>query len=104
MEKYVHDKHIDIVHAHDWITFLAADKVKCKKNIPMVAHIHATEFDRTGGNPNEEILHREKEGLNKADKIITVSNYTKNTLKNKYGINEEKIRVVHNGINLGFKN
>jgi len=91
------DIHADIVHSHDWMTFGAGRKAAKYHHIPFVAHIHATELDRTHCRPNEWIYAREREGLEAADRIITVSNYTKNILVREYGIHAQKIEVVHNG-------
>ena len=89
----------DVIHVHDWLTFQAGIKVKEMSKKPLVAHVHATEFDRTGGNGvNEYVYQLEKEGLSKADRIITVSNYTKNMVVNNYGIDPAKIDVVHNAV------
>ncbi len=89
---------LDAIHAHDWITFPAALKVKHRLNIPFIAHVHATEYDRTGDNPNQEIFNREKYALQEADKIIAVSYLTKNILVTKYGLPAEKIEVLHNAL------
>ncbi|WP_367898844.1 glycosyltransferase family 4 protein [Leptospira sp. WS58.C1] len=88
----------NIVHAHDWMTFLAANELKRKKNIPTILHVHATEFDRCGESGNEEIKRIEREGFESADRIVSVSEYTKNIIRDKYGIDENKIDVAHNGI------
>ncbi len=89
----------DIIHAHDWMTYKAGIKIKEKTGKKLVLHIHATEYDRTGGNNiNSYVYNIEKEGFEKADRIIAVSNYTKNILIEKYGISPEKIEVAHNGI------
>lgn len=88
----------DIIHVHDWMTYEAGINARKVSKKPLVAHIHATEFDRTGGNPNPHISHIEYEGLNAADKIIANSNYTKNNIINAYNIPEHKIEVVHWGI------
>lgn len=88
----------DVIHAHDWMTYNAGVKARAFSKKPLVAHIHATEFDRTGGNPNGEIANREYEGLNAADLIIANSNYTKKNVMQQYGITGDKIRVVHWGI------
>lgn len=88
----------DIIHAHDWLSFKAALAVKNFTNKPFIAHVHATEIDRTTGHPNPEIYAREYEGVQAADKIISVSAFTKNTLVEHYGVNPEKVEVVHNGI------
>lgn len=98
-----HQEEFDIIHCHDWMTFpagIASQQIAKKKGLktPLVAHIHATEFDRTGGNPNNLIYQIEKLGMQKADHIITVSNYTKNIVAEKYQIPREKISVVYNAV------
>ena len=93
------DVQADVVHAHDWMTYGAGIEAANYHDIPLVSHIHATELDRTHFQPNEWIFNREKLGFNRADKIIAVSNYTKQILVDHYKIKAEKIDVVHNGIN-----
>ena len=89
----------DIIHAHDWMTYKAGLAAKRVSGKPLVVHVHATEFDRTGGlGRNEYVYNIEKEGMEKADAVITVSNYTKQKVMENYGIPESKIRVVHNAI------
>ncbi|MBI5392931.1 glycosyltransferase family 4 protein [Candidatus Woesearchaeota archaeon] len=88
----------DIIHAHDWLTFPAAIKAKEETNKPLVAHIHATEFDRTADNPDQIIYDIEKEGMMRADKIIAVSNFTKQKIIDNYEIPADKIAVVHNAV------
>jgi glycogen(starch) synthase len=88
----------DVIHAHDWLCFKAGIAAKEMTHKPFVVHIHATEFDRCGGNTvNQEVYDREREGMHKADRIIAVSELTKRTIVNHYGINEDKVTVVHNG-------
>ncbi len=89
----------DVIHAHDWLAFRAGIEAKRASGKPLVVHVHATEFDRTGGNPNQYIYEEERRGLHAADCIITVSQHTKNIVVKHYGIDPEKITVVHNGIN-----
>ncbi|MCX6707708.1 MAG: glycosyltransferase family 4 protein [Candidatus Woesearchaeota archaeon] len=89
----------DVIHAHDWLTFSAGIKAKEISRKPLVVHVHATEFDRTGGNGiNQFVYNLEKEGMEKADRVITVSNYTKNMVVSNYGIDPAKIDVVHNAV------
>lgn len=88
----------DVVHAHDWLSFGAGITAKKATGRPMVAHVHATEVDRTAGNPNRYIFDQEREGVDFADRVITVSDFTKRVLVNNYGTAERKIHVVHNGI------
>jgi glycosyltransferase involved in cell wall biosynthesis len=88
----------DVIHAHDWLCFKAGIAAKKITHKPLVVHIHATEFDRCGGNTvNQEVYNREREGMHAADKIIAVSELTKNTIVNHYGIDASKVTVVHNG-------
>lgn len=89
----------DIIYTHDWLSFRAGIEAKKVSNKPHIAHIHATEFDRCGGdNVNEKIAIIEKEGLSEADCVVAVSKYTKNIIVNKYEIPEEKVSIVYNGI------
>ncbi|TSC57980.1 MAG: 4-alpha-glucanotransferase [Candidatus Peregrinibacteria bacterium Greene0416_19] len=87
----------DVVHCHDWMTYDAGIRAARHHERPLVAHVHATEFDRTDFHPNEWIAGRERHGLLAADRIIAVSGYTRNMLVQHYGIPEDKIAVVHNG-------
>lgn len=92
----------DAIHAHDWLTMEAGMRAKELTNAPLIVHVHATEFDRAGssgsGNP---IVHEiEYQGLMMADRIIAVSNITKNIIIHKYGIPADKIEVVHNAIDV----
>jgi len=88
----------DIVHAHDWMTYPAAIAVASLTGKPLVVHIHSTEFDRSGENVNQTIYDFERQGFHAADRIIAVSHYTRNILINRYGVNGDKIEVVHNGV------
>jgi len=88
----------DIIHAHDWLNYPAGVAAKESSGKPLVVHMHATEFDRTGENYNEIVYAMEKEGMEAADQVITVSNLTRNTVVNKYGIDPKKVVTVHNAI------
>lgn len=88
----------DIIHAHDWMTYKAGINAKKATGKPLVLHIHATEFDRTADHPNQAIYDIEREGFHFADKIIAVSNLTKNRLVQHYGVLPGKIDVVHNAV------
>ncbi|NQU78478.1 glycosyltransferase family 4 protein [Candidatus Woesearchaeota archaeon] len=88
----------DVIHMHDWMTYQAGINAKEHNKKPLVAHIHATEYDRTGGNPNKIISNIERNGLVKADVVIANSHFTKNNVIKHYGINPDKIEVVHWGI------
>lgn len=88
----------DLIHAHDWMTYQAGINAKKISKKPLIVHCHATEFDRTCGHPNQYVYDIEREGFHTADKIITVSNFTKNKIVEHYGVPPEKIEVVHNGV------
>lgn len=92
------EEEFDVIHCHDWMTYPAGIKAKQVSNKPLVIHVHATEFDRTGSNPNQKVYEIEREGMHKADSIIAVSNFTKNKIVEHYGINPDKVTVVHNAI------
>jgi glycosyltransferase involved in cell wall biosynthesis len=96
--QFVRGKNYDLIHAHDWITFEAGLKAKKISGAKMIAHVHATEIDRTAGNFNPEIFAIEKNGLEKSDHIVSVSDHTKQILESHYEIPSEKITAVHNGI------
>ncbi len=88
----------DVIHAHDWLTYPAGIAAKEVSGKPLVIHVHATEFDRSGENVNQAVFDIEKYGMMMADRVITVSNYTREIVITKYGINPEKIFTVHNGV------
>jgi len=94
----------DIIHCHDWLTYQAGINAKKVSKKPLVVHIHATEFDRTANSPNPLIYEIEKKGLKAADKIIAVSNFTKEKIIKHYQIPEEKIEVVHNAVEFNKNN
>lgn len=88
----------DVIHAHDWMTYPAAIAAKRLSGKPMVVHVHATEFDRAGQQGSEMVYTIEREGLDEADKIVAVSEWTKRILVDRYDIDPDKIVVVHNGV------
>lgn len=94
------EAHCDIIYAHDWLSFGAGLEAKRATGKPLVVHVHATEFDRCGGadGVNPEVYAIEKAGMEGADAVIAVSEFTKNIIVKEYGITPAKIQVVHNGI------
>jgi glycogen(starch) synthase len=94
------EEEFDVIYAHDWLSFPAGIEAKLLTGKPLIVHVHATEFDRSGGvhGMNREVYKIEREGMELADCVIAVSSYTKDLIMRHYGIPEEKIRVVHNGI------
>ncbi len=99
----VHTKEFDLVHAHDWLTFRAALRVKQIKNCPVILHVHSVESDRSGSkNGNPLVREIEEISMHMADRIIAVSQHTKNKIIEDYGIPADKIEVVHNSIEPGL--
>jgi len=97
--RLVEEKEFDIVHAHDWLTFRAALRVRELKHCPIVLHVHSVESDRAGrpdGNPAVQEI--EAIALNLADRIVAVSYHTKRAIMRDYGVPAAKIEVVHNSI------
>jgi glycosyltransferase involved in cell wall biosynthesis len=97
-EDVIQNTEFDIVHGHDWLTFPASVRTKELSGKPFMAHIHATEVDRTGGRGDKRIYEIEKEGMEKADEVVCVSDYTRNTVMREYGIRPGKVSVIHNGV------
>ncbi len=88
----------DVIHAHDWMTYPAAIALKHATGKPMVAHIHSTEFDRSGENVNQPLYDTERAGLHAADTVVAVSQLTKNICVARYGVHPDRIQVVYNGV------
>jgi glycosyltransferase involved in cell wall biosynthesis len=88
----------DIIHAHDWLTYPAGIAAKKVTGKPLVVHLHATEYDRSGENVNQNVYDIERKGMEEADRVITVSNLTRNIVIERYGINPDKVFTVHNAV------
>ena len=88
----------DIIHSHDWLTYPAGIHAKQVTGKPLVIHVHATEFDRSRGKPNPTVFGIEKDGMNHADHIMTVSNHTRDIVINNYGVDPAKVTTVHNAV------
>lgn len=88
----------DVIHSHDWLTYPAGIHAKTVTGKPLVVHVHATDFDRSRGNVNPQVFAIEKDGMNHADHIITVSNLTRRTVIEKYGQHPDKVTTVHNAV------
>ena len=101
VENLVETKEFDAIHAHDWLTMEAGMRAKELTNLPLIVHVHATEYDRAGGSYGNPIVHEiEYQGLMMADRILAVSAITKNIIIDKYGIPADKIEVLHNAIDV----
>jgi len=94
----------DVVHAHDWLTYPAGIAAKKASGNSLIVHVHSTEFDRSGENPNRNVYEIEQKGMEIADKIITVSDFTRNIVIRNYNINPSKIITVHNAVDSAINN
>ena len=92
----------DVIHSHDWLTAEAGIQAKKISDKPYVMHVHATEFDRSGDNVNQAVYDLERRGMEAADRVIAVSEFTKAMLVKHYGIKAHKIDVVHNAVKPNF--
>ena len=88
----------DVIHSHDWLTYPAGIHAKQVTGRPLVIHVHATDYDRSRGNVNPTVFGIERDGMLHADHIITVSNLTRQTVIEKYGIDPAKVTTVHNAV------
>jgi glycosyltransferase involved in cell wall biosynthesis len=89
----------DIIHAHDWLTYKAGIAAKRVSGKPLVVHIHATEFDRSGENNRNNVVYGlERYGMSEADAVCAVSNLTRKIVIEKYGIPAEKVFTLHNAV------
>ena len=94
-----HRDEIDVIHAHDWLTYLAGIGAKQLTGKPLVVHVHATSFDRASDDKiDTRVYDLEKKGMEAADRVIAVSDLTRNIVINKYGISPDKVVTVHNAV------
>lgn len=101
VEQLVDVREFDLIHAHDWLTFRAAIAAKRKSGKPLIVHIHATEHDRSAGQPGNELVRDiEYQGMMLADRVIAISQRVKDTIINQYRIPPDKVVVVHNSVAL----
>jgi glycogen synthase len=99
-ELIARDEPHDLIDTHDWITFEAGRRARAVSGKPLVAHIHATEYDRCGGPGNPEIHRREVAGMLSADRVVSNSHRLKRQVIDRYAIPAGKIDVVHFGIDI----
>lgn len=101
VEQLIKEHHPDTIHAHDWLTIEAGMRAKELTDAPLIVHVHATEFDRAGSTYGNPLVHEiEQQGFLMADRIIAVSNVTKNIIVEKYGIPAGKVEVIYNAIDV----
>ncbi|MCL1876529.1 glycosyltransferase family 4 protein [Candidatus Saccharibacteria bacterium] len=90
-----------VIHVHDWLTMEAGQRAKIATGAPLIVHVHATEFDRAGGQYGNPLIHEiEYYGLQMADRIIAVSQITKDIIVREYHIPADKVEVIHNSLDV----
>ena len=87
----------DVIHAHDWMTYPARIAVAALSGKPLIVHVHSTEFDRSGEHVNQMIYDIERGGMHEAQRVIAVSNFTRNVIMDRYAVRADKVVAVHNG-------
>lgn len=90
----------EVIHAHDWMSLKAISNIKGSSALPVVLHVHSTEYDRAGVHGNQKIQAMEKLGFHIADRLVAVSNLTRRILIDHYKVPGEKVDVVYNASNL----
>ncbi|KAA0216826.1 MAG: glycosyltransferase family 1 protein [Leptolyngbya sp. PLA3] len=91
-------RYFDVIHAHDWLTYPAGLAVRALTGKPLVVHVHATEFDRSGDHVNQQVYEIERAGMHGSDRVVAVSQLTKNIITRRYGVRADKVDVVYNGV------
>ncbi len=98
VSQLAYQEQFDVIHAHDWMTYPAGLGIAAISGKPLVVHLHSTEFDRSGENVNQRVYDIERQGMHGADRVITVSYFTKRIAMTRYSVPEEKITVIYNAI------
>jgi glycogen synthase len=89
---------VDVIHAHDWLTYPAGIALSQVTGRPLVVHVHSTEFDRAGNNVNQRVYDIERAGMHAASRVLAVSQMTKSICVRRYGVAPDKVDVVYNGV------
>ncbi len=98
VQKLAANIQFDVIHAHDWMTFLAGIYVKNEFRKPLILHVHSLDYDRVGAIGRSWVFNIEKYAFSRADLVIPVSNYTAGIIYSRYGLSSKKVLPVHNGI------
>jgi len=88
----------DVIHAHDWLTYPAGIALAKVTGKPLIVQVHSTEFDRAGNNVNQRVYDIERAGMHAADRVIAVSQMTKNICVRRYAVRPDRVDIVYNGV------
>lgn len=83
----------DVVCVHDWLSSIAGLIIENETKIPVVFHVHSTEWGRSGGQGSKVVSHLEWETTQRADRIITVSHAMQDDLA-RHGWPQSRMSVV----------
>jgi len=103
VEMLAENLEFDVIHAHDWMTFLAGISLKDKYNKPLVIHVHSLEYDRVGHKDASWVYQIERYSMSKANKVIAVSEYTKGLIEGNYGLSSNSIQTIYNATSIPEK-
>ena len=98
VEELAGNLEFDVIHAHDWMTFLAGISLKNTYGKPLVLHVHSLEFDRVGHKDVSWVYDIERFAMSKADRVISASDYTKGIIESNYGLSGKHIQTIYNAI------
>lgn len=103
METVVDQQEFNVIHAHDWLTFRAALRARELSGNPLILHVHSVESDRAGGNKGNPFVREiEQTGMMLADKVVAVSELTRQKIINEYDIPADKVMIAHNGMDIDY--
>ena len=96
---------IDIVHCHTWYTHLGGCLAKHLQSVPLVLTTHSLEPHRPWkveqlGTAYDVSSWVERVAYQSADGVIAVSESMSRDVHEEYGVARDRIRVIHNGIDL----
>jgi glycogen synthase len=92
----------DVVHGHDWLVAVAGNHLANRFRCPLAVTIHATEYGRHQGwvdkHPQSHIHGVERWMAGRAERVIACSAYMREHVADIYGLEEDRIAVIPNGI------
>ncbi len=92
------EEDFDLIHAHDWTSYLAGVAAKIASGKPLILHVHATSYDQAASDKVDPTIYKiEHDSFRQADKVVTVSNFTRDIIVRKHGVDPKKVEVIHNG-------
>ena len=92
----------DLLHSHDWLVAVAAQRLAARMRVPWVVTVHATEHGRHQGwvdkHPQSYIHSVEKRMVHRADRVIACSKYMRGHIAEVFDLPPAAVTVIPNGI------